>query len=135
MSSNKTLNLLSICAKAGKLTGGFDKSLTAVKEGTSSCILLAENVSAKTAKEVRFVCQKYNTPVYIADFTALKEQYNDYIVVGDTQLVGEPSQEVCVYEQMYEISKAIAPVKSVHELVPTYIKDIEVKQIWHPSEK
>ncbi len=70
MSSNKTLNLLTICAKAGKLTGGFDKSLTAVKEGTSSCILLAENVSAKTAKEVRFVCQKYNTPVYIADFTA-----------------------------------------------------------------
>lgn len=73
--------------------------------------------------------------VDIADFTALKEQYNDYIVVGDTQLVGEPSQEVCLYEQMYEISKAIAPVNSVHELVPTYIKDIEVKQIWHPSEK
>lgn len=70
MNSNKTLNLLTICAKAGKLIGGFDKSLSAVKEGTSSCILLASNVSAKTAKEVRFVCQKYNIPVYISDFTA-----------------------------------------------------------------
>ena len=71
----------------------------------------------------------------IADFAAFKEDYKDYIVVGDAHLVGEENKDICLYEQMYELSKSISPVNSVHELVPTYIKDIEVKQIWHPSEK
>ena len=71
----------------------------------------------------------------IADFAAFKEDYKDYIVVGDAHLVGEKNKDICLYEQMYELSKSISPVNSVHELVPTYIKDIEVKQIWQPSEK
>ncbi|MBQ7131849.1 MAG: ribosomal L7Ae/L30e/S12e/Gadd45 family protein [Oscillospiraceae bacterium] len=82
MNSNKTLNLLTICAKAGRLTGGFEKSMTAVKDGKSGCILLASDVSEKTAKEARFVCQKYgDIPVFVGDFTAsqayivLKKEY------------------------------------------------------------
>lgn len=71
----------------------------------------------------------------IADFASFKEKYQNYVVVGDTHLVNEGSVDVCLYENMYELSKNIQPVSSVHELIPTYIKDIEVKQIWQPSDK
>ncbi len=71
----------------------------------------------------------------IIDFKAFRSQYPDYICVGDTQLVDEETVDVCLYENMYELSKIIKAVGSVHELIPTYIKDIEVKQIWQPSEK
>ena len=71
----------------------------------------------------------------IVDFEAFQKDYSDFEIVGDTSLVGAEENNVCLYENMYELSKNIAPVLSVHELVPTYIKDIEVKQIWHPSEK
>ena len=71
MNLNKTLNLLTICAKAGKLIGGFDKSMGAVKEGKSAAILLACDVSEKTAKEVRFLCEKYGSvPVIETDLEA-----------------------------------------------------------------
>lgn len=82
MNLNKTLNLLTICAKAGKLIGGFDKSMGAVKEGKSAAILLACDVSEKTAKEVRFLCDKYGSvPVIETDLEAsqayivLKKEY------------------------------------------------------------
>ena len=41
----------------------------------------------------------------IADFAAFKEDYKDYIVVGDAHLVGEENKDICLYEQMYELSK------------------------------
>lgn len=82
MNLNRTLNLLTICAKSGRLIGGFDKSMTAVKSGISACILLASDISEKTEKEVRFFCRKYgDIPVIIGDFTsnqaygALKKEY------------------------------------------------------------
>lgn len=71
----------------------------------------------------------------IADFEMFKQNYEDYEVVGDGHLVGCVAKEVCLYKQMYDLSKTVQPVQSVHELIPTYIKDIEVKQIWQPSEK
>ena len=71
----------------------------------------------------------------LSDFEMFRQEYPDYEIVGDTSLVGEENKEVCLYQNMYEISKTVEAVSSVHELVPTYIKDIEVKQIWQPSEK
>lgn len=71
----------------------------------------------------------------LSDFEAFRQEYLDYEVVGDANLVGLENKEVCLYENMYAISKTVKAVSSVHELVPTYIKDIEVKQIWQPSEK
>lgn len=71
----------------------------------------------------------------IADFASFRQNYADYTVVGDALLVQEEPCEVCLYQHMYDVSKTVEPVHSVHELIPTYIKDIEVKQIWHPSEK
>lgn len=58
MNSQKIINLLTICKKAGKLVTGFDISLDAVKNGTSKCILIASNTSAKTIKEVHYRIKK-----------------------------------------------------------------------------
>lgn len=68
----------------------------------------------------------------LTDFETFRQNYLDYEVVGDSHLVGLEMVDVCLYENMHELSKITGSVQSVHELVPTYIKDIEVKQIWHP---
>lgn len=54
MNSQKVINLLTICRKAGKLVTGFDISLDAVINGNSRCLLIASNTSPKTIKEVNY---------------------------------------------------------------------------------
>lgn len=57
----KTADLLTICLKAGKAAKGFDSSMDAVKDGKAFCVLTACDASAKTLKEVDFVCGQYDT--------------------------------------------------------------------------
>ncbi len=52
----QTLNLLTICRKAGKLILGFDPVRDAVKSKQAFCVLLAADASPKTAKEAVFFC-------------------------------------------------------------------------------
>ncbi len=59
----KTSNLLSICIKAGKTVKGFDSVCESVKNGETLCVLTASDASAKTVKEINFVCGKYVIPV------------------------------------------------------------------------
>ncbi len=60
----------------------------------------------------------------IANFADFKAQYTDYTIVGDTSLVGIESEECdTLVENMFAIAKHIEPVASVHNLVPTYLKD------------
>jgi ribosomal protein L30E len=54
MNSQKVINLLTICRKAGKLVTGFDVSLEAVIDGKSKCLLIASNTSPKTIKEINY---------------------------------------------------------------------------------
>lgn len=51
------------------MTLGFDSAEKSVNEGKSCAVLLASDVSEKTAKEVRFFSEKKNVPVYGADYT------------------------------------------------------------------
>lgn len=62
MNSKKTVNLLTICIKAGKTIKGFDSACDAVKNGTACCILTASDTSEKTVKEIDFICKKYSVP-------------------------------------------------------------------------
>ena len=55
----KTVNLLSICIKAGKAVKGFDSVCEAVKSGKAYCVLTASDTSEKTLKETAFICEKY----------------------------------------------------------------------------
>lgn len=68
----------------------------------------------------------------IAAFPSFLQQYPDYEVVGETDVVGLASHPVCLYANMHELAKQMAPVQSVHELLPRYIKDVEAKKIWQP---
>lgn len=63
MNSKKTVNLLTICMKAGKTVKGFDSACDAVKNGTAFCILTASDASEKTVKEAGFICGKYSVPL------------------------------------------------------------------------
>ncbi len=60
----KTADLLSICIKAGRAVKGFDSAKEAVAGGKAFCVLIAADTSPKTAKEIRFYCEKANVPVY-----------------------------------------------------------------------
>ena len=62
MNSRKTVNLLTICMKAGKAVKGFDSACDAVKNGTAYCVLTASDTSEKTVKEIDFICKKYSVP-------------------------------------------------------------------------
>ncbi|MDE6103460.1 MAG: ribosomal L7Ae/L30e/S12e/Gadd45 family protein [Oscillospiraceae bacterium] len=62
-SHQKTINLLSICRKAGRLIIGFDAVKDAVIKGDVSCVLVTENISPKTLKEIKFFCGNLNTDI------------------------------------------------------------------------
>lgn len=62
----KFFNLITMCIKAGKLLKGFDISMDAVKNGEVFLVMTASDISPKTLKEVRFVCEK-NKSVRVAE--------------------------------------------------------------------
>ncbi len=72
----KIINLLTICIKAGKTVKGFDSVCSAIKENTVSCVMTASDISAKSLKEISFVCGKYNVPLIAAELT--KEEFGVY---------------------------------------------------------
>lgn len=68
MSAN-VLGLLGICRRAGKLAVGFDASAAAIKKGVARVVLLAEDVSKKTAKELQFLAAGTALPVLTLPFS------------------------------------------------------------------
>lgn len=61
--NSSLINLLSICRKAGRMEMGFDPAKDAINGGKADLILLAEDISPKTEKEIRFFADKNNVPV------------------------------------------------------------------------
>ena len=76
-SNQKILNLLTICRKASKLVIGFDAACEEIKKGNAKCILLAEDISPKTKKEIDFYCSKADIKAETAPFD--KETIKDSI--------------------------------------------------------
>ena len=66
---DKLLSLLGICRKANRLAFGFEASAEAAGAGKAALLLLAADISPKTAKEVRFLASKRNTEVIEIDAT------------------------------------------------------------------
>lgn len=56
--TNKLLTLLGFCRKAGKLITGTEKVTFLIKEGKKCLVMVAEDISEKTEKELRFFSQK-----------------------------------------------------------------------------
>lgn len=82
-SQQKIINILTICRKAGKIVQGFDAVKDAIYEGDVSCVIVTEDISEKTLKEMRFICKNSNV-----DIVALElDSYDMFDVVGKQVVV------------------------------------------------
>lgn len=69
----KTINLLTICIKAGKIVKGFDCVCNEIKKNNVYCVLCAQDASAKTIKEAVFICGKNNVKLVKTEIS--KEEF------------------------------------------------------------
>ncbi len=65
MKSNQILSLLGFAAKAGKLSFGTHATEWAVSSGRASLVLVADDISEKSQKEIKFKAEKEDIPVII----------------------------------------------------------------------
>ncbi len=65
--NDKILTLLGFASKAGKLSYGFDAVKTALTQGKSKLVLMANDVSPKSQKEVMFYGGKFETEIMVLD--------------------------------------------------------------------
>ncbi len=63
--NDKILTLLGFASKAGKLSYGFDAVKTALTQNKSKLVLMANDVSYKSQKEVVFFGDKFKTNVEV----------------------------------------------------------------------
>lgn len=99
--------------------------------GMDSCISVIDARSKKV-----FVCVYENgQPLMneqlmdIADFSKLREQYPDFKVVGQCEVVSEEANVSDLAKNLYELSKLCEACDNVDALVPCYLKDVEAKKI------
>lgn len=65
MKTDSILSLLGFAAKAGKLSFGTHATDFAITSKKASLVIAAEDISAKTVKELRFKAEKQNIPVEV----------------------------------------------------------------------
>lgn len=62
---DKALNLIQFAAKAGKLSYGTHATEWAITSGKAKLVLAANDISAKSVKELKFKASKTGVPVEI----------------------------------------------------------------------
>lgn len=62
---NKVYGLLGICSKAGKIISGTDIILENLVKKRVKLVIVAEDASEKTIKEMRYYCDKENVELLI----------------------------------------------------------------------
>ena len=63
----------------------------------------------------------------LEEFKAFYKQHDDFLLVGDVELLDQPVRQIDVCENLYQLSLNQPYIEDVDALVPTYIKDVEVK--------
>ena len=58
MKNDPLLSLLGLMRKAGRLTLGFDAVVESAKKGESSLILIASDISERSARQLAFECRE-----------------------------------------------------------------------------
>lgn len=64
MQQDKTLLLLGLAKKAGKLVSGGALVEKVVKEGKACLVIVAEDASSNTKKKLQNMCAYYHVPIY-----------------------------------------------------------------------
>lgn len=67
--------------------------------------------------------------ISIDDFKNFMIHFEDYQVMGQSDVVGYPLCNVDLAENLYQLSQKVEPILNVDALVPTYLKDVEAKKI------
>ena len=65
----------------------------------------------------------------IADFPQFMQNYQDFQVVGQNEVVGYEHVEVNLASHLHELAKNESACENVDALVPRYLKDVEAKKI------
>lgn len=65
--NDKILTLLGFASKAGKLSYGFDAVKAALAQSKSKLVLIANDISPKSQKEVLFFSDRFKTTAAILD--------------------------------------------------------------------
>ena len=84
---NKTLGLLGISAKAGKIISGTDVVLESIKKKKVNLIILAKDCSEKSKNNIKQVADKYK--IFVKEFGTIEENSkaigkNNRAVIGIT---------------------------------------------------
>lgn len=68
---DKVLSTIGLCRRAGKLVIGFDAAVQEIASPKSKAagIVLADDISPKTEKEIRFAAEKHGVEIVRAGFT------------------------------------------------------------------
>ena len=61
---DKVCALLGFASKAGALRLGAANAIEAVRRRQANCVFFAEDISAKSRKEIAFYCGKYNVGAF-----------------------------------------------------------------------
>ncbi len=70
MSNNtQALNLLGMARRAGKLQQGTERCEAAIKSGKAALAFTCADMSAKSKKEIAFLCEKHSVAVIHTDIT------------------------------------------------------------------
>ena len=64
MKLNKTLSLVSLAMKAGKIASGEFCTEREIKLGTAALVIVAEDASDNTKKKFQNMCEFYEVPIY-----------------------------------------------------------------------
>ena len=72
MTNDKVLTLLGFCRKAGKLTVGTEKVTELIKKSDYCLVMLGNDISEKTEKELRFIAQNTRTVIIRLEYPTEK---------------------------------------------------------------
>ncbi len=64
MNQDKTLSMLGLAQKAGKIASGEFSTEKAIKSGKASVVIVADDSSDNTKKMFKKMCDYYKVPVY-----------------------------------------------------------------------
>ncbi len=64
MNQDKTLSMLGLAQKAGKIASGEFSTEKAIKSGKASVVIVADDSSDNTKKMFKNMCDYYKVPVY-----------------------------------------------------------------------
>lgn len=63
--TNKIYGLLGICAKSGNIVSGADVTIETIKKKKAKVVIVAQDCSDKTIKNIKYICDKNNVPICI----------------------------------------------------------------------